>query len=98
MSDDVLVGDLLAGDDGKAREKRLRLHAAVRLDDAHDQVDPVPKLLLGRAQHGEGLADPRAHPEEHLQLAALGALLLAVQRGEEGVGIRAIVGHGPWRL
>jgi hypothetical protein len=41
----------------------------VGLDDPDDQVDAVRELLLRGAEHGEGLADARAHAEEHLQLA-----------------------------
>ena len=90
---DVLVFDLLPGNDREPREKGLRFGAAVGLDDPDNQVDPVPNLLLGRAEHGKRLADARAHSEEHLQLAPARAFLLAVERRQKGIGIGALLGH-----
>jgi hypothetical protein len=68
-----------------------RSRAAVGFDDADDDVVPIAQLLLGGAQHGVGLADARAHAEEHLEPAAAGAGLVALERGEQRVGIGTVV-------
>jgi hypothetical protein len=90
---DVLVFDLLRGNDREPREEGLGLGAAMGLDDPDNEVDAVPNLLLGGAEHGERLADARAHSEEHLQLAPARAFLLAVERRQKGIGIGALLGH-----
>ena len=84
---DAAVVDLLAGKDGEAGEEGFGFGAAVGLDDADEKVDAVLELLLGGAEHGVGFAHAGAHAEEDLQAAATGALFLALEGGEEGVGV-----------
>ena len=95
---DILVGNPLAGDFGKSGSQGVCLDPAVGFNDADDHVDPVAQFLLGRAQHRKGLAHARTHTEEHLELPSLRAQLVAVERREERVGIRAKVGHGRERV
>jgi hypothetical protein len=97
---DAAVGEVLAGEDGEAGEEGLGLGAAVGLDDGDEEVGSFLELLLGGAEHGVGLAHAGAHAEEDFQAAATGALFLALEGGEEGVGIGTAVvvvsgiGHG----
>jgi hypothetical protein len=46
---------------------------------------------LGGAQHGVGLADACGHTEKDLEFAALGGGLAFLDRGQQGVRIRAII-------
>ena len=65
----ALIVDALARQDGQAVEQRLGLLAAVGLDHADDDVDPVAQLGAGRLQHLVGLADAGGGADEDLQLA-----------------------------
>lgn len=60
-------------------ELRLGFRAAVSLDQADADIDPVGPGALRRAQHGEGLADTGRRAEKHLELAASRPLGVAQQ-------------------
>ena len=77
----ALVVDVLARQDLEALEQRLGLLAAVRLDDADDDVGPVLRLGPGGLQHLVGLADAGSGADEDLQPA--GMSFLAPGRFEE---------------
>src|SRR5262249_40880200 len=95
VEDAALVLDMTARDDLEPVEQRLGLLAAMRLDDADDDVEPLAALSLRRLQHREGLADPWCSAEEDLQAAAGFAGRLLEERLRRGarVAINALVGH-----
>src|SRR5271157_3660876 len=69
------VVDVLARNDLEAVEQRLGFLAAMRLDDADDEVHAVHLLGARSLQHFVSLADPGRGADEYLQLA--GAPFLA---------------------
>ena len=83
----ALVVDLAPRDHLEAAHQRLRLGAAVGLDDADHDVDAVFPLGLRRDQHLVGLADAGGGAEEDLQPAAG----LAQRFLEERIGRGALV-------
>ena len=87
------VIDALARNDLKAVEQHLGFLAAVRLNDADNEVHAF--LLLGARglQHFEGLADPRRGANEYLQFS--GAPFLAPGCFKQGVGRRPLIGILP---
>src|SRR3974390_2282694 len=64
-----LVFDILARDDFEAFEQRLGFAAAVRLDDADDDIVAVLLAPVGLLQHLVGLADARSGADEDAKLA-----------------------------
>ena len=81
------VVDGFARHEVQAGEQRLGFDASVGFDHADDQIGAAGALLLPGPEHGVGLADPRAHAEEDLQVGALRPGLLLLQRGEQRIGI-----------
>ena len=84
--DAIDVDRWLARQDLEALEQRLGLLAAVRLDDADDDVDALLQLGAGRLQHLVGLADPRRGTHEDLEPAHMlpfppGCLQQGIRRG-----------------
>ena len=73
----------------EAVEQGLGLLAAVGLDDADDDVDPVARLGAGRLQHLVGLADAGGGADEDLQPADM--LLLAPGRFEKRLGRGSLI-------
>ena len=74
----ALLGDPASRQHFEAFEQRLRLAAAVGLDEADDDLPPLGLALARGFEHGIGLAHAGAHPEEELQASppARGFLLL----------------------
>ena len=66
----ALVLDPPPRDDFEPFEQRLGLLAAMRLDDADDDIDAFAPLRLRGLQHFIGLADARRGAEKNLQPAA----------------------------
>ena len=87
------VGDALARQDLQPLEERRGLLPPVGLDQADDDVDALVALLARGREHRVGLADAGAGAEEDPQLAALLRPLLALNAGEELVGVGAFVLH-----
>jgi len=106
MALEVHLGQLGAAViDGPARndrqpgEQRFGLGPLVGLDDTDDEIRSVAEFLLRAAEHGERLADARAHAEKDFELSSARLNLGAFQRSEQGVGIGTAVRHGlhlPW--
>ena len=67
--DAIDVDRWLARQDLEALEQRLGFLAAMRLDDADDDIHALFQLGAGRLQHLVGLADPRRSTHEDLELA-----------------------------
>ncbi len=65
------VLDAPARNDLEAGDQRLGLLAAMRLDDADDDVDAFRQPRPRRLQHLVGLADPRCGTEKYLEAAAI---------------------------
>ena len=85
----VLVFDALARDDLEPVEQRLGLLAAMRLDDADDDVDALLQPGARLLQHLIGLADAGRRAEEDLEPA--GAAFLAFARSSSSAS-----GEGRW--
>src|SRR6267378_4321715 len=81
------------GEDFEAIEKRRRVGALVRLDDADDDVRALGALLARGEQHGVGLAHAGRRAEEDLQLAASALCFVALHPREQSVRIGALFGH-----
>jgi hypothetical protein len=60
-------------------------------DVADDDIDALALGALSGAEHGVGLADARGHAEKDLEFASLCGGLAFLDRGQQGVWIRAIV-------
>jgi hypothetical protein len=80
------VFDSLARDDFEAVEQRLRLLAAVRLDDPHDKVDTLTALGPCGPQHLVCLANARRSAKKNLQMTARLLARLVQQRLRERDG------------
>ena len=76
-------------------EQRVGLGPAVSLDAPDEHVDPVGLLLAHGLQHRVGLADPGGGAEEYLQLSPMVTRFLRLDTGQERLGIRPVVAHGP---
>ena len=76
-----------------AAKELLCLGAAMRLHKADDDVKPFRLQLSGRIQHGIGFANPRGHPQEDFQLAALLASFFFLDGREQAIGVRSVVAH-----
>ena len=90
---DAAVRNALARQDLEALEERRGLLAPVGLDQADDDVDALVALLARGREHRVGLADAGAGAEEDPELAARFLPLLALDAGEELVGVGAVVLH-----
>ena len=96
---DVELGDACVRDDrlapGKLRqalEQARGFRAAVRLDEADDDVDALLAQAARGREHRIGLADARRGAEEHLQPTAPAAGFLLLDAREQRVGIGTAVG------
>ncbi len=59
------ISDTPAREDFEPLKKRLRLLAAMRLDDADDDIRAFGLFCTGRGQHFIGLADARRGAEKN---------------------------------
>jgi hypothetical protein len=75
------------GQELEARQQRLRLAPAVRLDVAHHDVLAARLPLVRLDQHRVGLAHARRRPEEDLEPRAPSLLLRAPDTREQGLGV-----------
>ena len=80
--------DLGPRHDRHAFEQRLRFLATVRFNNPNDDLAFFRLLLPRRLEHGVGLADPRGHSEEDLQLATGRRGFLALQMRENRIWVR----------
>ena len=91
LDGDAAVLDALARQHVEPFDHGLRRAAAVRLDEADDDVFAVRAPAMRLVQHGVRLADAGEGAEEDAQPSASGGgALIALERAEEGVR----VGHG----
>ena len=84
------IVDLPAGQDLQPVEQGFGVAPPVGLDDADDDIDLFPPLVVGGLQHGEGLADAGGGAEKDLQPPAP----LPVGLGQERFGRGAVVAVG----
>ena len=82
-----------AGYDVETLDQTLGLAPSMGFDDADDDIHTFALALLGRLQHGVGLADAGSGPEKDFQPAAI----LFLRSREKRIGIGAIgsinIGH-----
>src|SRR5262249_11722741 len=83
--DPIDVDDRLARQNLKALQQRLGLLAAVRFDDADNDIHALFELGTRRLQHLIGLADTGSGTDEDLQTADA-ALFFASDLGQQGLG------------
>ena len=84
---------MLARNDFEAFEQRLGLAAAMRLDNADDDVVAVFLQRMGLLQHFVGLADAGSGADEDAQLADMP--VLAARGFKECVRRRSMFGFAP---
>ena len=89
----ALVFDALARNDFEPLQQRLRLLAAMRLDDADDDIVAVALARARRLQHRIGLADAGRRADENLELAD--AALLLPGSLQQGFGRGPLVDVAP---
>ncbi len=92
VHDQIAVDDRLARQDLEALEQRLRLDAAVGLDETDHHVPPFGFRAASRREHGVGLAHAGRRPEKYLELPAS----LFLGEGKEGLrrcSLRCFGGH-----
>jgi hypothetical protein len=82
----------MTGQDREIADLRLRVGAAMGLDDPDDNVDALALGVPGSREHFPGFAHPGGGAKEHLQPAPP----LAGSGGDQGVGVGPgvpVVGH-----
>ena len=83
--------------------QRIGFFAAVGFEVADDDIASGGEFAAGGFEHRVGFAHAGAHAEKNLELAATLAGLVALNRGEQRIGIGTVtLGHGfslmnPWR-
>ena len=88
------IFNLPAGNSWQTFGKRVGFLATMRFEVADDDIAPGGEFAAGGFQHGVGLAHAGAHAEENLELAALLAGLVALNRGKQRIGIGTVaLGH-----
>ena len=90
---DAAIRHAPAREDLEPFEQGCGLLATVGLDQADHHVNAFGLLLARGRQHRVGLAHARARAEEDPEAAALFLPLVALDAGEQLVGVGAVLGH-----
>ena len=81
-----MVFDLPTRQDVEPLEQRFRFAAPVGLGEDDDVRRALGPALAGGLQHGVGLADAGAHPEEELQASPSVRGLFLLHAAQQGLG------------
>src|SRR4029077_15324929 len=82
--------------DWHAFRQRFGVFAPMGFDNTDNDLSALLQLLLCGLQHRVGLAPPRRHAEENLQLAARSRSFFALQTGENLIRVWSLrLAHAP---
>ena len=92
---DAAVFDLPSREEFQAGHQRLSFSAAMRLHIADHHINPRGLALMGRRQHGIGLAHASSIAQKNLQFAPRAGRFFRLNASQQLIGVRTtmVFGH-----